>query len=49
MNLTRSNVFFILAFAFFFIATLISGGVISGGPSWLVDAGLTSMVLGFIA
>lgn len=49
MTYSRSNIFFILAFAFFLLATLASGGVISASLPWLVPAGLTSLALGLIA
>lgn len=43
------NIFFVIAFAFFLIATLVAGAVISASLPWLLPAGLTSLALGLIA
>jgi hypothetical protein len=49
MVFSRANIFIILAFAFFLLDTLATGGVISASLPWLLPAGLTSLALGLIA
>jgi hypothetical protein len=49
MTYSRSSLFIILAFAFFLLDTLMTGGVITASLPWLLPAGLTSLALGLVA
>lgn len=49
VSITRTNFFILLAFVFFLLDTLITGGVITAsGLNWLLPAGLTSYMVALL-
>jgi hypothetical protein len=48
MTYSHSKLLLVGAFVFFFLDTLLVGGVISGSLPWLLPAGLSALTLSFL-